>query len=188
VTRLASRRGYTLIELIAVMAILILIAAVVLPSVAGFRGDSRPRAAADAIRGELAASRARAKEEGRPYRVALSQDGKRLRRAPDDDAFASAAAADSPGGAHAAVDYALEGVTASVAPEQDSQPPGPDGDGWVTLASAQPDGTLRLTTGTDSVLVSVKEEGGGGALYVRVRGLTGRVSVVANPSANGGAK
>jgi type II secretion system protein H len=181
-TRRPPRRGYTLIELIAVMAILVLIAAVIIPSVAGFRGDSRPRAAADAIRGELAAARARAKEEGRPYRLALSQDGKRFRRAPDDENFGQAAAADASGGAFAAVDFAFEHVTASVVPEQDAPPPAPV-DGWVTVATVLPDGTCR----EDTVLVSLKDEDGP-ALQLRVRGVTCRTSVVTNPSATGGAK
>src|SRR5262245_20554397 len=48
-TRHNSRRGYTLFELIVVMAILILLAAVLIPTVAVFRGDSRPRAGTDSI-------------------------------------------------------------------------------------------------------------------------------------------
>jgi type II secretion system protein H len=182
-TRLASRRGYTLIELIVVIAILILIAAVVLPSVGAFRGDSRPRAAADAIRGELAAARARAKEEGRPYRVAISEDGTRLRRAPDDADFEQAAAVDASGGAHAAVDYALEHVTASVVPEADAAPPA-SANGWTTLACVQPDGTCR----EDSVLVSLKDDDGP-TLQLRIRGVTARARVLQpNGAANGGAK
>ncbi len=186
--RQTSRRGFTLIELIAVMAVLIVLAAFVIPSLVGFRGDSRPRAAADALRGELAVARARAKEEGHPYRVAISQDGKRIRRAVDDDNFGSAAAASNPGGSNAAVDYAFDGVTASVVSEQDAQAPGADTDGWITLASAQPDGTFRMTTGTDTILVALKDIDGGAELQVRVRGLTGLATVVKTASANGGTK
>ena len=90
------RRGFTLVEVIVVMAILILLAIIVLPSLGAFRGDTRSRAAGDVIRGELAVARARAKDEGKPYRVALSPDGRRLRRAPDAADFAQAPASDQP--------------------------------------------------------------------------------------------
>lgn len=177
---LASRRrpAFTLVELIAVIAVLLLLAAVVLPSVTAFRGDTRHRAAADAIRGELAVARARAMEEGRPYRVAVSQDKKRLRRAPDSDAFAQAAGSDGPSGSAAVVDYELEHVTAEVASETDL-PPEPI-DGWVTLAVVLPDGTCR----DDSVFVTVTEPGNG-SLRLHVRGLTGTSRVVPK---TGGAK
>lgn len=181
-TRCSPRRGYTLIELLAVMAVLVLIAAVVIPSVAAFRGDSRPRAAADAIRGELAVARARAKEEGRPYRVALSEDGKRLRRAPDEPDFGEVSASGGASGSSPAVDYAFDTVTASVVPEPDSAPPAAV-NGWTTLATVLPDGTCR----EDSVLVSLKD-GDGPQLQLRIRGLLGRSRVVAGPGANGGAK
>jgi prepilin-type N-terminal cleavage/methylation domain-containing protein len=173
------RPAFTLVELLAVIAILALLAAVLLPSIAAFRGDTRHRAAADAIRGELAAARARAMEEGRQYRVAISQDGKRLRRAPDSAEFAQAAAADGPSGAAAAVEYEFEHVTAEVVAEQDV--PVGAAEGWVTIASVQPDGTCR----EDTVLVAITEPNNG-SLHLRVRGLTGSSRVVPNPA--GGTK
>src|SRR5207244_2644250 len=141
-TASAARRGFTLFELIVVMTLLLLLAAVILPSVGAFRGDTRQRAGADIIRGELAVARARAMEEGKPYRVALSQDGARIRRAPDGLDFAQLPASERADGSAAAVDYPLDHVTASVVAEQDR--PAPDAtDGWVTVATVQPDGTCR---------------------------------------------
>jgi prepilin-type N-terminal cleavage/methylation domain-containing protein len=181
VTTRRTRRAFTLAELLLVLAILVLLAAVLLPSLTAFRGDSRPRAAADALRGELAAARARAKEEGVPYRVALSQDGARVRRAPDTEFFAEAAAASEPGGASTAVDYAFEHVTASVVAEQGGVQPEPI-NGWYTVARVLPDGSCR----EDTVLVAIKDENGT-TLYLRVRGVTGTTRIVPNATvANGG--
>jgi prepilin-type N-terminal cleavage/methylation domain-containing protein len=170
-----ARRGFSLFELMIVMAIIVLLAAIVLPSVGAFRGDTRQRAAADLIRGELAAARARAKEEGRPYRVALNDSHTRIRRAPDDSNFETAAAAPSPGGSAVAVDYPFDHVTAEVASEQDAPAPAPVG-GWVTLASVQPDGTCR----ENSALVAIKENDAG--VYLRLRGLTASLRVVPKPA------
>jgi Tfp pilus assembly protein FimT len=169
-----------MLELLVVMAILVLLAVVVLPSIGAFRGDTRQRAAADAIRGELAVARARAAEEGKPYRVAISRDGTRIRRAPDGPDFATVAGAEHPGGSARVVDYPFEQqITAEVVTEQDAQVES-ETDDWVTIALVMPDGTCRA----DNVVVSLKEDGRQG-LFVRVRGLTGTSRVVTNPNGSG---
>ena len=166
------RRGYTLFELIVVMAVLLLLAAIILPSLSAFRGDTRHRAAADTIRSELAVARARAMEEGRPYRVAISHpDGKRIRRGPDGIDFTQSAPFDGPSGSAAVVDYEFDYVTASVVSETDLQPEPTAG--WITIATLLPDGTCR----EDTSLVVITEPDNG-SLRVRVRGLTGSARVV----------
>jgi prepilin-type N-terminal cleavage/methylation domain-containing protein len=184
VTARSTRRGYTLFEMIVVMTILIILAAVVLPSLGAFRGNSRQRAAADSIRGELAVSRARAMEEGRPYRVAISEDGARIRRAPDDTNFSqNTPTTNCPDGSSSAVDYAFESpVTVQVVPDPNVVAPAPD-NGWVTIATVQPDGTCR----EDTTLVSIKEDDLA-PMYLRVRGLTGGSRVVPSTTVNGGAR
>jgi prepilin-type N-terminal cleavage/methylation domain-containing protein len=177
-TARTARSGYTLFELVVVMAILLLLAAVILPSVGAFRGDTRQRAGADTIRGEMAVARARAMEENRPYRVAISQDGKRIRRAPDGADFAQVSGFSRADGSAAAVDYPFEHVTAEVRAEQDLPPEAVDG--WVTIATVQPDGTCR----EDTALVVITEPDNG-SLKVRVRGLTAASRVVPN---SGGTK
>jgi type II secretory pathway pseudopilin PulG len=172
-------------ELMIVMAIIILLAAIILPSVGAFRGDSRQRAAADVIRTELATARARAKEEGRPYRVSLSSDRTRIRRAPDDPSFETAAASSEPGGSAVAVDYPFEHVTAEIV-QDGNVPPPQENDGWVTLATVLADGTCR----ENSALIAIKENDEG-AVYLRVRGLTATARIVPNPAngpVNGGGK
>lgn len=173
------RRGFTLFELIVVMALLVLLAAVVIPSLSAFRGDTRQRAAADVIRGELAVARARAMEEGKPYRVALSQDGTRIRRAPDGPDFDTVSAAGNASGSASAVDYPFDHVTAQVVAEQDGMAPATSGN-WVTVATVQPDGSCR----EDTALIVISEEDRPG-LHLRVRGLTGSSRVVSGAGANG---
>jgi prepilin-type N-terminal cleavage/methylation domain-containing protein len=174
-----TRRGFTLIEIIAVLALLLLLAAVAVPSIAAFRTGSYQRAASDQIRGELAAARAHAKQEGRPYRVGLSQDGTRIRRAPDDGNFESATASSQPGASTPAVDYVFENhVTATIIadPITNATPPVPTND-WITVATLQPDGTCL----EQSALIQIEEKGKG-SIYLRLRGLTASVRSVASPT------
>lgn len=180
-TRARRRPAFTLVELIAVIAIILILAAVVLPSVGTFRGDSRPRAAADAIRAELSHARGRAMLENRPYRVALGHNGTRIRRGPDGDDFASATAVDHDDATSALVEYELEHVTAKVTGTPSAAPAA---DGWETVAVVLPNGTCL----DDNLTVAVRDHGPSGApttngpgLRVHVRGLTGSSRVLTGP-------
>jgi type II secretory pathway pseudopilin PulG len=179
--RSARRPAFTLVEVLLVLAVLIILGAILIPSLTTFRADTRQRATADAVRGELAVARARAKENGQPVRIALSSDGTRIRRGPDGADFANATAATANADSQAnIVDYAFEQpVTVKVVPENNVIPP--EESGWVTVATVQPDGTCLETT----VLLAIAD-GDGVPLYVRVRGLTTTAKVVPAPSGAGG--
>jgi prepilin-type N-terminal cleavage/methylation domain-containing protein len=191
VTTRAARHGYTLFELLLVLAIIVILAIIVVPSVGAFRGDSRQQAGADMIRSELAYARARAKEEGRPYRVAFSTDHTRIRRAPDDSNFETTNASTEPGGTATAVEYSLGHVTAELVEDPTTNTPAPlANNGWVTLATVQPDGSCL----ENSALIAIKEHNEQGALYMRMRGLTTSLRTIPSPfksgsgAANGGGK
>ena len=178
-TRARRRSAFTLVEVLAVMAILILLAAVVLPSVGAFRGDSRPGAAADAIRAEVSNARGRAVIENRPYRVALTTNGTRIRRGPDGPDFATATATDHADGTSSLVEYELEHVTATVAGTQSTAAAA---DGTETVAVVLPNGTCL----DDNLIVEVRETGttataSSAALRVHIRGLTGSSRVLTGP-------
>jgi prepilin-type N-terminal cleavage/methylation domain-containing protein len=188
------RRGYTLLELLVVMAILILFTTLVLPSLNTFFGGNRPKAAADQIRGELAAARAWAIEEGVPYRVAISADGTKIRRAPETE-FDQPATENAPASARRS-EHTFEKVVAEVETD-DGTPQQAGSDGWITVAIVMPDGTCRDDreeddeNGNHVVTVAVREQlepgkpPGGGAIRVTVRGITGQVQVSTGGKAQG---
>jgi type IV fimbrial biogenesis protein FimU len=183
-----SRRGYTLIELLVVMAIMILFVSIVLPSINAFFGTNRPKAAADQIRGELAAARAWAIEEGVPYRVALSADGTRVRRAPESE-FDEPAVINGLASARRVEQTFEKAIAEVVVGEDGSSAPAVAGD-WVTIAVVLPDGTCRddrldaEDNGNQVVTVAVRERAdpdkpaGNPVVHVIVRGITGHVRVV----------
>jgi prepilin-type N-terminal cleavage/methylation domain-containing protein len=83
------RQGYTLFELILVMALLVLLAAIAYPSIEAMYGNYRVTAAVDQVREGWAAAQAHAVDEGRAYRFAMTPDGKGYRVAPDGPDFSS---------------------------------------------------------------------------------------------------
>ena len=79
----ARRSGYTLMELLAVIAILAALGGALIPTLSALSGDSRVKAGADTVRSFLAQARAAAIEHGQSYRVAVTEDGTRVRVAYD---------------------------------------------------------------------------------------------------------
>jgi type II secretory pathway pseudopilin PulG len=174
------RSGITLLELLVVLALLIILASVVLPSVTALWGNTRQKAAADTIRARLADARGRAMEHGVPFRLAVNSDGTRLRLGPDVPEFASLPADDPPSGSSKVSEDRLEKVTAEVLPDPDAPPPAADPGGWVTAVTFLPDGTAR----EDTVVIAVRE-GDFPPIHVRVRGVTGSVRVIQTQPGSG---
>src|ERR1700677_299201 len=79
------RAGYTLVELLAVVAMLIIIGAAFIPSLDGMYGDTRVRGAGDDVRWACSEARSRAIETGVPHRLAIHADNTHYRVAPDTD-------------------------------------------------------------------------------------------------------
>jgi Tfp pilus assembly protein FimT len=177
----SRREGYTLFELLIVMALLIILGAVVIPNTTSLFGGNRPKAAADQIRGELAAARSWAMEEGVPYRVAVSGDGTKIRRGPDGEDFGQGAGADSASSTARIVEYAFEKVIATVTLGAENERPGADAGGWVTIAVYLPDGTCRDEGEANSfATVQLREDGlaeNSAGLRVIVQKVTGQVRV-----------
>ena len=76
------RRGATLIEMVVVMAILVVAAAVAMPSMQSGNGTSL-NAAADTVKAAWAKARARAIADGQPYRFAVMANTSQFQVAPD---------------------------------------------------------------------------------------------------------
>ncbi len=167
------RRGYTLLELLVVLALIALLGTIVVPTLTGQSGNTKVKAAADDATGDIAQARAHALDEGRSYRLAVSQDGTKLRVAPDDPAALDATGDDQPK-PYVTVKDLPDRVTI-VPTLTGSEQSTADSEGWVRLATFLQDGTCR----EDLVDFEIREEGVT-PLVVEIRGLTGHVTV--NPA------
>jgi Tfp pilus assembly protein FimT len=79
-----KRKGTSLFEIIVVMAIVLIAVAIAVPSLQSMMGDTPVKAAADQVKSRWAEARAKAIEQGKPYRFQIT-DSNRYRVAPDDD-------------------------------------------------------------------------------------------------------
>jgi len=161
-----ARRGFTILEILVVLALLLILGAVVIPSISGVYGNTRQKVAADVVRARLADARALAMETGVSYRIAISADNTKIRVAPEGQEFASAAA--GTGAMAKAIESTLEKATAEREIDPDEPPSGADADGWHTIVTFLPDGTCK----EDMVTVRVLE-GQFPPLRIQVRGVTG---------------
>ncbi len=171
------RRGYTLLELLVVLAVLLILGLAVSLTMEGNYANTRQKAAADLIRARIADARSRAIERGEWFRVAVSEDGTRLRVAPDTPQFATYAANEAPAFLATVTEDRFDKATAAVLADS-GQEPARDGE-WITIATLKPDGTCK----EEQVLVEVRE-GDLAPIYIRVRGVTGTASVVRQPPPN----
>ena len=95
-----KRRGYTLFEMIIVVALICLLAGLATPPIMAMYDDYRLQAAVDEVAGRWSAIRARAITEGRPYRFSIQSESGDFRVGPDAPEFWSggdAPAATGPG-------------------------------------------------------------------------------------------
>jgi len=90
VRQTSSRRlapAYTLLELTLVVALLGIVAGMAAPAINTMYAHQRLDAAIDSVRGAWATCRAKATDEGRPYRFAVMLGKGNYRLAPDRDAY-----------------------------------------------------------------------------------------------------
>ncbi len=166
--RRTPRRGYTILEILVVLAVLVILGAAIVPTMSGYRGNTRQKSAGDGIRARLADARAKAMEKGTWYRLAISTDKTRIRLAPDGPDFGSSGTPDVPAfNASVSEDQFEEGVTAELKFDSDDMQPVTSGE-WITIATVGPDGTCK----EDAVTVVVKE-GDYKPIEIRISGVTG---------------
>ena len=164
-----ARRGYTILELLVLLALLVILGAAILPSISGIAGNVRQKAAADLVRARLADARAKAMENNQAHRVSLNDDGTRIRVAPDDPQYATTPA-DHPAGYQSKVtEDAITKASAHVVIEANDPVPERDGSGWTTVATFLPDGPCREAS---NVIVEVREKNYP-PIRIRIRGVTG---------------
>lgn len=168
-----QRAGLTLMELLMVMALIVIVAAVAVPVWQTMLADARETAAADMVRARMAETRARAMETGRPWRLACIPNTDAFQMAPDDSTAWEQVEQSSKHEAELKRDKLPEGIVFAVNPGDisGSSQPGTPGTEWRTLAVYQFDGSAR----DDSITYFGKM--GLMPMGVELRGLTGSVTL-----------
>ena len=167
--------------MIAVLAVLLILAALVVPTLKGMNGNGHQKAATDTVRARVADAHSLAMSECVAYRLAVHQDGIRIRFAPDVVDFADLPSTDVPGPGTKVLECKLQKATV-VMVQYDANSPTPTADaaGWLTVATFQPDGTSL----EDKALLEVHEDGFP-PIRIALRGVTGGTSILP-PSTQGG--
>ena len=166
-----------MLEVSLAVAIVLILAVIVYPSVEAMYGDLRLEAAADQIRGRWADARARAIDEGRPYRFATQPDGQ-YKIAPDTSEFWSDSAVSNVGDVSEAdspplvIEESLpEGLTFA-----DESNAGDSSGPWQTALKFLPDGTASADK-----TITIQAEGYR-PVRLHVRALTGAVTTETLPA------
>ncbi len=195
----AARRGFTIVELLLALAILVTLAAMVVPSFSSLLADRRVARAGDQLRVEMMQARLAAMRSGRTYLLQLQTGTNSVRIRPWVDMNDMTEAVDQTGSSAAlltggnviggtmqAVDVEQETRTVEL-PETmvvsdvrvqssprsfliESQTQGEATDGWSQPILFYPDGS----TSTAAVTVN---SAGAGRIVIVLRGLTGEVTV-----------
>ena len=176
-----ARLGYTLLEMLVVLAVLLIIGAIILPTLSGLTGNTKVKGAADAVKARLLEARQNAMEQGRPYVFAVSPDGTKLHVGPDDTVAGEVSADGQPvPGVEIEEDLPSE-IVVKLILTGGQMSGATTAKGYTVVATFQPDGTCT----EDSPDMQVQENGFTGVV-VKVRGLTGAVSLNKPTTANGG--
>jgi len=166
-----SHAGFTLFELVLVMLIIVIAAALTVPAIEGMMNDGRLKAARDMVRARWADIRGRAMKEGRPYKFSVTYQTGKFKIEPEDGNTPSDTD-DAP--------MIFEGelpplVLFSKDQSNSSGTGSSGGTGYETLAVYQADGTAR-----DDVQVMFGKEGSK-PIGLHLRALTGAVTMIDQP-------
>lgn len=186
-----ARKGYTILELVVVLAVLIILGATIIPTLTGSYSNTRQKAAADLIRSRVVEARAKAMEQGVWYRVAINKNKTSVRVAPDGPNFSQDQ------GSQTTEDKFEDTVTAEVNQDSNNSQSssgqssnnsqssdssvltngGTDVDGdWVTVITVGPEGICK----EDFKTVTVKEAQFN-PLLIQVRGVVGSAGIIQAP-------
>jgi len=182
------RRGWTLFELMVVMALIVIVGAVAAPSLSGSYANYRLKSAADGISTAFAKARSSAMKQGCAYRVSILPNTGNYRICPDNPNTTTTTNT-QPGEPPVIDDHLPPGVQISLANTHASDRTDPnatlgstvgtsDAGQYVVAVVFQPDGTAR----TDVQLVLSMQ--GASPLAVNLRGMTG--SVTTGPASQAG--
>jgi prepilin-type N-terminal cleavage/methylation domain-containing protein len=166
----SPRAGFTLFELMLVMAVVLVAAAISIPAIDAMMADGQIKAARDMVRARWADIRGRAMREGRPYKFSIIENTCRFKIEPEDISDPS----DTDDG-----DMTFEGeLPPQILFTKDQSGVGAAGGAggdYETLAVYLPDGTAR-----DDVQVLFGKQGSR-PIGLYLRALTGAVTMVDQP-------
>jgi prepilin-type N-terminal cleavage/methylation domain-containing protein len=171
-----QRYAYTLLEMMLVLAIIVIAAALSIPVMQTMLDDARQSAAGDMIRGKAAETRARAMESGRAWRLAYLPNTGVFQLAPDDAADWDNTGDQTPTEQDELIrdEMPKDIVLAMNAGDiQAAQSAGAPGSGWQTIAVYLYDGSAR-----DSDSITYFGKMGMPPLGVQIRALTGSATVL----------
>jgi len=181
-----ARPAYTLLELMLVLAIMALLAALAYPSLDSMYNDFKVASAADKIQAAMAMGRLQAINEGRPYRLGVVPGKGNYRVAPDSSEFWAGNSASSstdstdqpvilqdalPKGVRLALSDADVSTDVMRADATSLPPDSVDPSQYQAIATFLPDGTSR-----DDVRIVFSAKGAQ-SLVITLRGITGAVTV-----------
>jgi len=174
-----QRPGLSIMELLVVIAVILVIGAVIVPTLSSFWADSRTRVSVDLVQARLAEARSAAVEQGRNYQVLISPDGKQIMVSTDPNEqqdVVETAATVAPYGITSTVP---DTVTLTVTYAGNDVTMSQGANGWTKLITYKADGTCVEDAGELQI-----EEPGVTPQVVRIRGLTGAVATNAQNDPN----
>jgi prepilin-type N-terminal cleavage/methylation domain-containing protein len=179
-----KRPGYTLLELVLVVAVLGIVAAISYPVVTSMYAYEKVKSAADIVRANLAKARSHAMSEGRPYKMAVVHNKGSYRIAPDSPSFWSGSGSGDQGSGGSGPLVATEklpygirfstggaAAAASSSMDDDTSADSEDWESWSSTATFLPDGTA--TEDTDITL----QVSGSRPVVLKLRAMTGAVTL-----------
>lgn len=181
-----NRRGWTLFEMMVVMALVVILGAVAAPSLFSSYTQYRLKSAADGMAAAFARARDSARRHGCSYRLSIIPDTGNYRIAPDNP-DAVTGTTNQQGDPLVIEDHLPNGVQIAMGNTEASDPDNPgnsagstvgqsDQGQYVVAAVFKPDGTAQTDV---QVVLSAK---GAIPLAVKLRGLTGAVTTEPMPA------
>jgi prepilin-type N-terminal cleavage/methylation domain-containing protein len=187
----ARRAGYTLFEVVIVVAIIATVAAIVLPSMSALFADSRVDASADMILARMADARSMAMEQSKPVRFGFMPGSGKFQIAPDDsDVWNTSSSSDGPiDKEDQLTGQLLKDVVFSTDPSSISGSGSSSSGNWQVGGIFMPNGTARGGLNPDGTTIDDVSfyfgMSGQAPRGVRVRGVIGTVRLF-DPAADEG--
>jgi prepilin-type N-terminal cleavage/methylation domain-containing protein len=170
-TRATRRHGFTVLEILIVVVVILILGTVILPTITAFWADGRTKAAVDSTQTRLAEARSNAINHGRNYQLLASPDGRQIRVSADPSEQVEAGD-DGATAAEFSITVTLPETVTLVPQTLADSGASANTSGWTLLVTYKPDGTCV----EDNVEFSINEPGVTPQVF-RIRGMTGTVAV-----------